>query len=227
MKKIYLFFAILSLSISLMHESSLYIDFSRLSISNLTDQIIFVIPPNYTTSSARLYFYEKAGNEWNQRFNFTAHIGKKGLGKTVEGDMKTPVGIYQFNRYFGIEENPGTNLPYVKVNKSHYWNGDSYSDRYNQLVNDELYQNFDKSESEHLIDVYPGYEYAMNINYNKEGIKFKGCAIFMHCFTSNKYTAGCVAIDKSNIVEIYNRLNENCYIVIDTLKNMTKYYKDE
>ena len=67
----------------------------------------------------------------------------------------------------------------------------------------------------------------MNINYNKEGIKFKGCAIFMHCFTSNKYTAGCVAIDKSNIVEIYNRLNENCYIVIDTLKNMTKYYKDE
>ena len=56
----------------------------------------------------------------------------------------------------------------MKVNKSLYWDGNSNSDRYNQLVNDELYQNFDKRESEHLIDVYPGFEYAMNINYNKE-----------------------------------------------------------
>ena len=49
----------------------------------------------------------------------------------------------------------------------------------------------------------------------------------MLCFTSNKYNVGCVAIDKFNMVEIYNRLNENCYIVIDTLKNLTKYYEDE
>ncbi len=227
MKKIYLFFIILSLSISLVPKSSLDIDISRLIISNLTNQIIFVIPPNYTTSSARLYFFEMEGDEWIQRLNITAYIGEKGLGKTMEGDMKTPVGIYQFNKYFGIEENPGTNLPYVKVNKSHYWDGDSNSGRYNQLVNYEIYKDFDRDKSEHLIDVYPGYEYAMNINYNKEGIKNKGSAIFMHCFTSNKYTAGCVAINKLNIAKIYKRLNKNCYIIIDTLKNMTKYYKDE
>ena len=79
-----------------MHESSLDIDISRLSISNLTDQIIFVIPPNYTTSSARLYFYEKAGNEWNQRFNFTAHIGKKGLGNS-DNDYKSDVLSYKID----------------------------------------------------------------------------------------------------------------------------------
>ena len=140
----------------------------RLLISNLINQIIFVIPPNYTTSSARFYFYEKEGKEWNKEFNFTTHIEKNGLGKTFDGDMKTSVWIYQLNRYFDIKENPGTNLSYVKVNKSLYWDGNSNSDRYNQLVNDELYQNFDKRENEHLIDVYPGFEYAMNINYNKE-----------------------------------------------------------
>ena len=160
-----------------------------------------------------------------KRVNISANIGKNGLGKTIEGDMKTPVGIYKFNRYFGIEDNPDTDLPYVKVNRSHYWNGDSNSDRYNQLVNYEIYQDFDRSDSEHLIEVYPGYEYAMNINYNEEGIKKKGSAIFLHCLTRRNYTAGCVAIDKLNILKVYNRLNENCYIIIDTLKNMTKYYE--
>ena len=220
-----LYLAFISLTVSLLYESSLDIDISRLKISNLTNQIIFVIPPNYTTSSANFYFYEKRGDEWKQRLNISANIGKNGLGKTIEGDLKTPVGIYKFNRYFGIEDNPDTDLPYVKVNRSHYWNGDSNSDRYNQLVNYEIYQDFDRSDSEHLIEVYPGYEYAMNINYNEEGIKKKGSAIFLHCLTRRNYTAGCIAIDKLNILKVYNRLNENCYIIIDTLKNMTKYYE--
>ena len=88
-----------------------------------------------------------------------------------------------------------------------------------------LIDDFDRSDSEHLIEVYPGYEYAMNINYNEEGIKKKGSAIFLHCLTRRNYTAGCIAIDKLNILKVYNRLNENCYIIIDTLKNMTKYYE--
>ena len=77
------------------------------------------------------------------------HISK-GLGKEKEGDKKTPVGIYQFNEYFGIYDNPGTELPYIKVNKSHYWDGDNNSDRYNQLVNIETYTNFNVKKSEHL-----------------------------------------------------------------------------
>ena len=203
---------------------NLDIDISKFKVASLTDQIILVIPSNYTTTSAMLYFYVKEENQWKEYLHAEAYIGKNGLGKEKEGDGKTPVGVYQFNAYFGINDNPGTNLPYVKVNVSHYWNGDSNSDRYNQLVNIETYKDFNKDESEHLIEVNPGYEYAMNINWNKEGTPKKGSAIFLHCYTKNKYTGGCVAIHYLKLTEIYRKINDNCYIIIDTKENMTKYY---
>ena len=67
----------------------------------------------------------------------------------------------------------------------------------------------------------------MNINYNKEGIKEKGSAIFLHCFTKNTFTEGCVAINRIHFKEIYQIINKDCYIIIDTKENMTKYYEEE
>ena len=49
---------------------------------------------------------------------------------------------------FRILDNPGTNLPYIKVNQSHYWDSDSKSKNYNTLVNNETYSDFNVSESE-------------------------------------------------------------------------------
>ena len=144
-----------------------------------------------------LYFYVKEGNKWVKHKEINAFVGKKGLGKEKEGDAKTPVGVYKFNCYFWILDNPGTNLPYIKVNQSHYWDYDSNSKKYNSFVNKETYSEFNVSESEHLIDINPGYEYALNMDYNKEHIPKKGAGIFLHCFTKNKYTAGCVAINKN------------------------------
>ena len=204
--------------------TELDIDISKFEIASKTDQIMLVIPSNYSTSIATFYFYVKKENKWNQRFETRAHIGKNGLGKEKEGDLKTPVGVFKFNRYFGIEENPGTNLPYVKVNESHYWDGDSKSKNYNTLVNNETYTDFDTSLSEHIIDYKPGYEYAMNINYNEEQTPYKGSAIFLHCFTYNNFTHGCVAIDKDILKSIYKEINKDCHIIIDTKENMTKYY---
>jgi L,D-peptidoglycan transpeptidase YkuD (ErfK/YbiS/YcfS/YnhG family) len=225
--KIFVAFLILfiySFAVEVESPLELDIDISKFKVASLTDQIILVIPPNYTTTSAMLYFYVKEENQWKEYLQAEAYIGKNGLGKEKEGDCKTPVGVYQFNAYFGIKDNPGTNLPYVKVNVSHYWDGDSDSDRYNQMVNYETYKDFSTDESEHLIEIDPGYEYAMNINWNKEGIPKKGSAIFLHCFTRNKYTAGCVAIHYLNLAEIYRKINDNCYIIIDTKENMTRYY---
>ena len=132
--------------------------------------------------------------------------------------------MYKFNAYFGIEDNPGTDLPYLKVNKSHYWDGDSNSKRYNTLVNIETYKEFNTSDSEHLIEYNPGYVYALNIDYNKEQTPKKGAGIFLHCFTRNKYTLGCVAIHKYDLYYIYKEVNKDCYIIINTKENMTQYY---
>ena len=229
MKTSLILFSLFIFTISLEPESydDLDIDISKFIIANKTNQIILIIPSNYSTSSAKFYLYIKKENKWIKNKEIDAYIGFKGLGKEKEGDKKTPVGIYQFNEYFGIYDNPGTELPYIKVNKSHYWDGDNNSDRYNQLVNIETYTNFNVDNSEHLIDINPGYEYAMNINYNKEGIKGKGSAIFLHCFTKNTFTEGCVAINRIHLKEIYQIINKDCYIIIDTKENMSKYYEED
>ena len=215
-----------SFSLSPQFSDENEIDVSKFKVASSTDQIIVVIPPYYTSTDAMLYFYIKKDNKWNLHTRTEAYIGKNGLGKEREGDNKTPIGVYQFNRYFGIEDNPGTNLPYVKVNESHYWDGDSNSSRYNTLVNNETYKDFNASDSEHLIEYNPGYEYALNIDYNKEQTPKKGAGIFLHCFTDRQHTAGCVAINKEKLKNIYKEVNENCYIIINTKENMTQYYYD-
>ena len=204
--------------------TALDIDISKFKVASSTNQIILVIPANYTTTSATLYFYIKEGEKWNQQLETRANIGKNGLGKEKEGDNKTPVGVYKFNRYFGIYDNPGTDLDYVKVNESHYWDGDSNSSNYNTLVNIETYKDFDPSESEHLIDYNPGYEYGMNINYNEEKTKHKGSAIFLHCYTKNQYTVGCVAIPEDYMFKVLKKVNRGTTIIIDVAENINKYY---
>ena len=87
---------------------------SKLKVSSETDQIMIVVPESYTSYSAKFYYYIKNKDEkWDEMINSEAHIGKNGLGKEKEGDVKTPVGKYKFNYYFGIADNPGTKMPYV------------------------------------------------------------------------------------------------------------------
>ena len=217
------FLIVLIFSLKLFIVNSLTYDVSKLKLSKTTDQIILVIPKNPRSSSAKFLFYEKNGNSWKEYIKSDAHIGKNGLGKQKEGDMKTPAGSFKFTKYFGVADNPGTKLPYVKLNEYHYWNGDSNSNKYNQFIDTREYNSFNKKDSEHLIIYKKAYKYAMNINYNEKGVPKKGSAIFLHCYSNNPYTGGCVAIPESNMLKVMKKVNKNCRIVIDLVQNLHKY----
>ena len=105
--------------------------------------------------------------------------------------MKSPIRCFKFNKYFGIVNNSGTKMPYIKLNNSLYWISEPKSSRYAQMVNIEKYTVFDKSKSKHLIRETVPYRYAMNIHYNQNAEPNKGSVIFLHCFTKSSYTAGC------------------------------------
>jgi L,D-peptidoglycan transpeptidase YkuD (ErfK/YbiS/YcfS/YnhG family) len=218
-----LFLLSLIFSLKLDFINSLTYDVSKLRLSKTTDQIMLVIPPNPRSYSAKFLFYVKNGNTWNEYIKSEAHIGKNGLGKQKEGDNKTPIGAFRFTKYFGVADNPGTKLPYVKLNEYHYWDGDSNSKKYNQFVDTREYNEFDKNASEHLFVYKTAYKYAMNINYNEKGEPHKGSAIFLHCYTNNPYTAGCVALPENNMVKVMKKVNKNCRIVIDLVQNIHKY----
>ena len=200
-------------------------DITKLKTSLETDQIMLVIPYSYTSSLARFYYYvKKDDGKWHEIINTESHIGYNGLGKQREGDLKTPIGKFNFTLFFGKEGNPGTKLPYIKVNDTVWWNCDLNSKEYNTMIStDNYHKDFNKKQSEHIIDQQKGYEYIMNINYNPERIAPRGCAIFLHGFTDNYFTEGCVAIPQEKLKKVITMANENSVIIIDELKNIYNY----
>ena len=175
-------------------------------------------------SNAVFSFHEKdEAGAWHQLISAPAYIGKKGWGKTREGDVKTPAGVYTFTKAFGINEDPGCPMGYTQVDSTHYWIGDSASDRYNQFVSTRDYDAFDKKESEHIIDYKPGYEYCLNISWNIDCTPKKGSAIFLHCYTKNKFTGGCVSLPEDIMREVVKLVKPGCVVVMDKSENIKGY----
>lgn len=153
--------------------------------------------------------------------NTYAFIGKNGLGKTKEGDMKTPTGTYKIIKAFGIEDNPGTSLPYIKVDETYYWVDDSHSKYYNQFVNINEVEK-DWNSAERIIDEGIAYKYALALDYNANGEKQRGSAIFIHV-SKGIPTAGCIAIPEDDMIKLMKKIKEGCKVIIDYSSNISDY----
>ena len=185
---------------------------AELDCANEADQIVLV---DYTGGSkAVLSVHEKLNGVWTELASCDAYVGKKGIGKTKEGDKKTPTGTYNLTTPFGIKDDPGAQMSYLKVTKYHYWCGDSSSKYYNQLVDEREVSRKHKSSDEYLIKYKGAYNYCMFIDYNAEGTPNRGSCIFLHCTGKNKYTAGCVAIPEKMMKQIIRWAREGTKIVI-------------
>ncbi len=148
---------------------------------------------------------------WTETLCCDAFIGKEGLGKTKEGDNKTPIGDFGIITAFGIKQNPGTKLPYVDVTEDIYCCGEK--DFYNQII--DIKEHPHQCEGEHLIDYTPEYNYGFFVDYNKEGEAGKGSAIFFHCRGANTYTGGCIAVSEENMIKILKTVDSGTRIIID------------
>lgn len=179
-----------------------------------TDRLIFV---QYKGgSNCRVKMYKKTGAEngtaeWEKILNCKGYVGLNGIGKKWQGDRKTPKGVYWITGAFGILDDPGTQIPYTKLNRYLYWSGEE--DTYNTMV-DSRQLGHRPAGSEHLISYDPEYHYALVIGYNRENTVGKGAAIFMHCTGSNPYTAGCVAVPEEKMREVMLNVTEKTRICI-------------
>lgn len=148
---------------------------------------------------------EAGASCWQPILACTVYMGKEGLGKAREGDGRTPAGVFQITEAFGILENPGTELPYTKIQEFLYWSEEP--DTYNQMV-DVRELGRSKIKGEHLIEYAPQYHYALVLDYNKEGVYPKGSAIFLHVKGEKPYTAGCLAVSEAQMKRIVQ--NSTC-----------------
>ena len=181
---------------------------------------LFVVA-GYERSTAWISMHEKDENgNWKMLTSTPGFIGKEGLGKTKEGDGKTPVGTFSFNAAFGIADDPGCAIEYTKVDDNTYWSGDN-NIKYNQMVSIKDYPNLNTEDSEHIVDYQYEYQYCMNISYNEEGTAGKGSAIFLHCLGDRKpRTGGCVAVPEEQMYYIMQHVDPDCVIVIDSMENL-------
>lgn len=169
-------------------------------------------------SKAKVYMCEKVNNKWITIMETDGFIGKNGLGKEREGDLKTPIGLYEIGIAFGTAdiEQINTKLDYYKLNENMYWICDSNSKYYNQFIytnNIKSEPDWDNSKNEHLIEEDIAYAFAIEIKYNKEAIPKKGSAIFLHCI-KNGPTAGCVSISKECMKFVLENIEKNTKIYI-------------
>ncbi len=189
-----------------------------LEVAEEASQILIV---SATGNSAVLTLYNK--NEeglFEETLSADASIGKNGIGKTKEGDKKTPKGKYAFTMAFGLKDDPGSQIPYTKLNDSHYWIDDSNSKYYNQFVSTKEVKK-DWSSAEDLYHSGSSYNYALAINYNEANVPGLGSAIFMHCRPTGGL--GCIAVDESVMKRLLKEITPECILIIDTPEALDSY----
>lgn len=148
-------------------------------------------------SNARLeYFTRSINGKLKFKSSCDGYIGREGLGKTIEGDFKTPEGEFSLLKAFGILENPGTELDYINVTESTFA-CDENCEYYNQIIDTAVVHH--ACTGEDMSKLAPAYNFGVVINYNPDRINPLGCNIFFHCKGNNPYTAGCVAGDEDFI----------------------------
>ena len=177
-----------------------------------------------TTATVSMHQRDEQGN-WKQILSTPAFVGKNGLcldADHAEGCGQTPIGVYHFNKAFGIAADPGCAIPYTQVTDDTYWSGDAREGmHYNEMVSFAAYPDLDMENSEHIVDYEYQYQYCLNISFNEDGTAGRGSAIFLHSFGPTKpYTGGCVALPENIMKIVMEKVEPDCVVVIDTLDNM-------
>ena len=146
-------------------------------------------------------------------FYFKCCIGKNGLSKKkVEGDRKTPIGLFSLGKlYYRSDRNskPLTKLKCVPIQKKMGWCDDKNNKKfYNKLIN--INKNI-KHEKLYRKDFK--YDLMIPINYNTKKTKLgRGSAIFIHLTKNFNPTLGCIALEKKDFLILLKLINKNTKI---------------
>ena len=185
------------------------------------EQLFIVSVTGRSAGEASMHQRDEKG-VWKELMTSAASIGRNGLGKTREGDGKTPAGVFCFESAFGIAPDPGCTIPYRQVTADDWWSGDQRPGyMYNRMVSLAALPDLDRSASEHIIENTYAYQYCLNISYNQEGIPGLGSAIFLHCPDRRAGpTAGCVAIPTDDMFFVMQNVQPGCVVIIDSRENL-------
>ena len=207
-------------------ENAIQIAYKNKSHLVNVSQLVVVYNEQKELFKAVLVVLEKKNNHWilNQG-PIQVGIGKKGLAsqyQKIEGDGKSPTGLFKFGKLFSYEKQVNTLLENQQTTLDDKWIDDVNSDDYNMHV----VGSTTAKSYENLVLKNDAYKYCLVIEYNTNPIiKGKGSAIFFHLGIKKPYfTAGCVAIDEVNMESIINWLDPklNPSIIMGSIEELKK-----
>jgi len=157
----------------------------------------------------------KTGYLKYKNLKFRCALGKAGVGKKKkEGDNITPKGTYKIISIYYRKDRIKrikSKIKIFKINKYMAWCDDPKSEKYNQLIKlPSKYRHEKFYRNDHVYDL------ILVLNFNmKPIIKDKGSAIFIHLARKNySSTKGCIALSKSNLLQILSKISKNTKIKI-------------
>lgn len=142
----------------------------------------------------------RTGLAWGVGFDAHAAPGSATAGPVkVEGDGRSPAGIFPLTRAFGFAPADSVRdlrLPYVRLTPDIECVDDTASSRYNAIVDRGRVPAVDWKSSERMREV-PVYRLGIIVDYNAEpAVKARGSCIFFHIWNGPRSTTvGCTALD--------------------------------
>ena len=148
-------------------------------------------------------------------FYFKCCIGKNGIsGKKVEGDKKTPKGIFNIeNLYFRKDrlKKPETSIKCIEIKEKIGWCDDiKVPKKYNKLIKVNKNIRHEKlKRTDHKYDLLLPIKY----NFNNPIVGLGSC-IFIHLTNNYRPTAGCIALKKKDFLILLKIINKKTKIKI-------------
>ena len=186
-----------------------YVNFYKNNFSKV-NQLVFTYQKDNDTLHLVTGLEKKEGR-WEMVIPpVRASIGRNGFAQEnekIEGDGKTPNGLYALGQLYSYEANVDTKIPFQQVDSLDKWIDDSSSIDYNKYVRGET----NAKSFEHLKLKSIDYKYCMVIEYNTlPVVKGKGSAIFFHVADENYTpTSGCVAIAEKDMLQFLKWFKPN------------------
>ncbi len=185
------------------------------SIFNSSKQIIIVVTDSTNIDQGTLYKFERNDSStWHLISEpILVIIGRKGfalgnglislddtgMDKKVEGDKKSPAGVFALTKTFGFiheKELIGLQMSYVQVTDMTECIDDPRSKFYNQIVRNNKVDTVDWNSSEEMWKADPWYRFGVFVDNNCSPVNSeKGSCIFLHNWDGpNDSTVGCTAM---------------------------------
>ena len=187
-----------------------------------SEQVLIVRAEDWNLPTGMLYAFERDGSEgaWRSVMKpFPVMLGMNGLAwgvglddfrtgkdlKKVEGDKRSPAGIFALTKVFGYlppDQAMVTYMPYVQVEQDTRCIEDSRSSYYNQIVS-ETGVKPDWDGADNMLRNDNLYSWGVFVAHNSPEPEPKGgSCIFMHIWRGpGEGTLGCTSMDFNNMQE--------------------------